>query len=116
MPGAAILIKGTAIGTVADMDGTFELKDPNPKEIDEGGYTNVSKLVISFVGYQTSITEVKSIGDGEKSKYTFELQRESIAIGDIDEILSSPPPPPPPPAPEKGKLEPSKLKKGEKEA
>ncbi len=115
MPGAAILIKGTAIGTVADMDGTFELKDPNPKEIDEGGYTNVSKLVISFVGYQTSITEVKSIGDGEKSKYTFELQRESIAIGDIDEILSSPPPPPPPPAPEKGKLEPSKLKKGEKE-
>ncbi len=117
MPGAAILIKGTAIGTVADMDGTFTIENPHPKVVnEESNPVYVSNLVVSFVGYQTFENEVSSAGKATNdAKYTFELQRESIAIGDIDEILSSPPPPPPPPAPEKGKIEPTKLKKGEKE-
>ena len=40
--GASVLIKGTAIGTVTDIDGSFSLDVPEPNAI----------LVISYLGYQ----------------------------------------------------------------
>ncbi|MBK8514443.1 MAG: TonB-dependent receptor [Saprospiraceae bacterium] len=40
--GASVLIKGTAIGTVTDIDGSFSLDVPDPNAI----------LVISYLGYQ----------------------------------------------------------------
>ena len=48
--GANILIKGTTIGTVTDLDGNFELQVPRGKQA----------LVISYVGYQSE--EVILIG------------------------------------------------------
>ncbi|WP_373521779.1 SusC/RagA family TonB-linked outer membrane protein [Aquiflexum sp.] len=43
IPGANILIKGTALGTVTDLDGNFSLEVPSGSNI----------LVFSFVGYNT---------------------------------------------------------------
>lgn len=43
LPGANIKVKGISNGVVADIDGSFELKDVNPKAI----------LEISHVGYET---------------------------------------------------------------
>ena len=42
LPGASVLIKGTSIGVVTDMDGKFTLKIPSGDNI----------LVISYVGYE----------------------------------------------------------------
>ena len=43
LPGASVSIKGTAQGTVTDLDGKFTIKVPNSKSI----------LIVSFIGYQT---------------------------------------------------------------
>ena len=43
LPGASILVKGTAIGTVSDLDGNFSLEVP----------AKANALTISFVGYTT---------------------------------------------------------------
>ena len=43
LPGASVMIKGTSIGSITDLDGKFSLKAP--------GGDNV--LVISYVGYET---------------------------------------------------------------
>jgi len=42
LPGVSVLIKGTATGTITDVDGNFELK------VDEN-----ATLMVSFVGYKT---------------------------------------------------------------
>src|SRR5690606_10949651 len=41
LPGVNILVQGTTIGTVTDMDGNFALEVPGPESV----------LVFSFVGY-----------------------------------------------------------------
>jgi len=51
-PGAAIIIKGTTMGTVADIDGSFTL-NADKNDI----------LVISFVGYATREIKVSDITD-----------------------------------------------------
>lgn len=43
IPGVSILVKGTAIGTVTDLDGTYSLNVPNEGDI----------LVFSSIGYLT---------------------------------------------------------------
>ncbi len=48
--GANIMIKGTNLGTVTDIDGIFDIKLPNFKK---------ATLVISYVGYSTVSIEVK---------------------------------------------------------
>jgi len=50
LPGASILVKGTAIGTQTDFDGNFEI---TAKIGDE--------LIISYVGYETKNIEITSI-------------------------------------------------------
>ncbi len=50
-PGASVIIAGTAVGTVTDMDGTFRLNVEGDPEI-----------VISFVGYQTLKMKASEIG------------------------------------------------------
>jgi beta-lactamase regulating signal transducer with metallopeptidase domain len=118
LPGASIVIKGTAIGTVSDIDGTFTLVDPNPKVNQSTGALS-SKVVISFVGLKTIENEISTSGaSSDNTKFTFLLEDAEILIGKntlIDAIPPPPPPkvknddvpPPPPPA--------SPLKKGEKE-
>ena len=43
LPGASILVKGTAVGTISDLDGNFSLEIPAKANV----------LTISFVGYKT---------------------------------------------------------------
>jgi hypothetical protein len=47
IPGATILVKGSAIGTATDINGAFKI------EADQG-----DELIISFVGYKTKIVTV----------------------------------------------------------
>jgi len=56
--GAAILIKGTAVGTVADESGNFELQ-----------LTGKAELVFSYVGYETKLV---SCEPGQKIKVKLE--------------------------------------------
>lgn len=48
IPGVSIVLKGTTIGTVTDVNGKFQLEVPAKKSI----------LVFSFMGYQTKETEI----------------------------------------------------------
>jgi hypothetical protein len=50
VPGASIVVKGTTVGTVSDMDGSYSIQVPN-----EG-----ATLVYSFVGYLTKEVAVGS--------------------------------------------------------
>jgi TonB-dependent starch-binding outer membrane protein SusC len=43
LPGASVLIKGTTIGSITDIDGKFSLKAPSGESV----------LVVSYVGYET---------------------------------------------------------------
>ncbi len=58
LPGANIIIKGTMLGTVSDINGNFEFRN-----IHEGEY----KLVVSFIGYmsveKTVIVKEDSVSD-----------------------------------------------------
>ncbi|MCS7074516.1 MAG: TonB-dependent receptor, partial [Bacteroidia bacterium] len=72
--GAIITILGTSIGTVADFDGSFELKNvPEGKQI----------LQASFVGYLTQKTEAEA-----GKTIEFSLSTNSIGLKEI-EIISS---------------------------
>lgn len=62
LPGASVLVEGTTIGTVTNMDGQFEFSAP------AGDIT----LVASFLGYDPSRREV-NLSEGETLSVTFEL-------------------------------------------
>ncbi len=68
IPGASVILKGTTIGTVTDMDGKFTLKvAPGAKA-----------LVITFVGMTS--TEVALT---EKNSYNIKLAAENIAVSEV---------------------------------
>ncbi len=48
LPGATILVKGTATGSVTDIDGRYTIKVPNEKAV----------LVISYIGYTPQEVEI----------------------------------------------------------
>jgi hypothetical protein len=50
LPGANILVEGTTIGTVSDMDGNYSITIPS----------NASHLTFSFIGYQTQTLPISS--------------------------------------------------------
>ena len=50
LPGVNILVKGTTVGTVTDVDGNYTLTLPN----------NASTLVFSFIGYMTQELPISS--------------------------------------------------------
>ncbi|MCY1721776.1 energy transducer TonB [Prolixibacteraceae bacterium Z1-6] len=100
IPGASVLIKGSAIGCVSDRDGTFTLVDPNPKIQSNGSLS--SDIVVSFVGLKTVMNTIIASGSAvDKAKYTFEME-EAVQIiynrSYSGEQLIPPPPPPPPAA------------------
>ena len=101
LPGAAVLIKGTPIGTVVDKDGSFTLTDPNPK-IDNNTGALSTYLVISYVGYETMNGVVTASGKAlDNNKFTFKL-KEGVIVIDADKFIKGElPPPPPPPKVEK---------------
>lgn len=68
IPGASVVVKGTTVGTIADMDGQFRLKIP----------TNAKSIVISFVGMQNQTIEV-----GSQSVYNVQLKPEDISVEEV---------------------------------
>ncbi|MCF6333057.1 MAG: SusC/RagA family TonB-linked outer membrane protein, partial [Draconibacterium sp.] len=71
VPGASIMVKGTTLGTITDIDGNFNLKVP------EGSKT----LVVSFVG-------LKSVELPIGNQTTFKITLEPDIFG-IDEVIIS---------------------------
>jgi len=69
IPGAAILVSGTTVGTTTDVDGQFSLSVPE----------NAEHLTVSFVGY---LTQNILIGD----QTTFDIILESETF-DLDELV-----------------------------
>ena len=102
LPGASIVIKGTAIGTVADKDGKFDLEVPES-----------SSIIISFIGkkmIEDSMSKIPT--ETEKDGINRIYNREYAMVDAIETILNNsyngdyrttydgellPPPPPPPP-------------------
>ena len=68
LPGAAILVKGTTLGTTTDMDGKFSLEVPSGSNV----------LVISFVGMKTQ--EVNISG---RSEISVTLQDDDASLSEI---------------------------------
>ena len=81
LQGAAVVLKGTTIGTLSDQQGRFSL-DKVPSD---------GLLVISFVGFETKVVEPVFGYD-----MIVKMPRATV-ITDTVEI--APPPPPPPPVP-----------------
>ncbi len=69
LPGVSILVKGTTVGTVTDVDGSFVLKIPEGHDI----------IVVSFIGM---ITQELNISD--KTELLISLQTK---VSDIDEVV-----------------------------
>jgi outer membrane receptor protein involved in Fe transport len=68
IPGASIVVKGTTVGTVTDMDGRFTLKIPS----------GAKNLTISFVGFaatDVAITDARA--------YKIVLQSERVAVDEV---------------------------------
>lgn len=69
VPGASVVIKGTTIGTITDMDGKFTIK----------ATTGAKALVVTFVGMTSAEVNLT-----EKSVYTIKLAPQSV---DVDEVI-----------------------------
>ena len=68
IPGASVVVKGTTLGTVTDMDGKFTLKVPQ----------SAKTLMISFVGMVSA--EVPVTG---AAKYTVSLKAENVSVDEV---------------------------------
>src|SRR5674476_626970 len=68
IPGASVVIKGTTLGTVTDMDGKFTLKVS----------TSAQTLMISFVGMVGA--EVTITG---ATNYAVKLKSENISVNEV---------------------------------
>lgn len=97
MPGVTIVVKGTTIGTVTDLDGAFSLKvsDPNAtlvfsfvgmtrKEIALNGKTNLN---VTLEQETTGLDEVVVVGYGTQRKESIVAAISTISA---DEIVQSP--------------------------
>jgi hypothetical protein len=103
--GASVLVQGTTIGTVSDIDGNFQINVP----------VEASSLTVSYTGYQTNSTPILGGRMDIRLAESTELLQEVVVTGlgkqrnrgrkaqDImeDALVSyaAPPPPPPPPPP-----------------
>jgi TonB-linked SusC/RagA family outer membrane protein len=68
IPGVSVSVKGTTLGTITDMDGTFKLKLPQ----------EAKTLVFSFVGMITQEVNV-----GNQSTFNIKLASENIAVDEV---------------------------------
>ena len=68
IPGASVVVKGTTLGTVTNMDGKFTLKIP----------TSAKSLIVSFVGMVS--TEVPVTGS---ATYAVSLKAENISVDEV---------------------------------
>lgn len=68
IPGANIVLKGTTIGTVTDLDGKFSI----------GVSGGSAELVISFIGFVT-----QTIGIGERSTFEIVLESDTKTLEEV---------------------------------
>lgn len=68
LPGVTVVIQGTTIGTVTDMDGKFSLSVENSSQV----------LVFSFVGMATQEVSV-----GSQNNFSVVMQSEAIGIEEV---------------------------------
>lgn len=68
IPGVSVSVKGTTLGTITDMDGTFRLKLPQEAKV----------LVFSFVGMITQEVNV-----GNQSTFNIKLASENISVEEV---------------------------------
>jgi TonB-linked SusC/RagA family outer membrane protein len=68
IPGASVVVKGTTLGTITDMDGKFTLKVPE----------NAAALTVTFVGMKSQEVPLTS-----QSTYTIKLEPENIAVDEV---------------------------------
>ena len=76
-PGASIIIRGTTMGTVSDIDGTFMLNvEGNPE------------IVVSFVGYTSLVVKASEVGKQplELKPEAYTLDFESVPLKVIQEV------------------------------
>lgn len=67
--GASVLVKGTTLGAITDMDGYFSLEITDPQE---------KFLVVSYIGF-----EQKEIKIGTQTDFVFKLSSSTTALGEI---------------------------------
>jgi len=68
LPGASVIVKGTTIGTITDMDGKFILKVPESSKT----------LVISFVGMVQQEIQI-----GTKTTFNVSLAQETVGLEEV---------------------------------
>ena len=68
LPGVNVIVKGTSIGAISDLDGKFTLQVPSPKSV----------LVISYVGYETYEVIV-----GNKTSFNIVLEDQMNALDEV---------------------------------
>jgi TonB family protein len=93
LAGAHVILEETTVGTVTDTNGNFEINVPNN-----------GVLVISYIGYETQVVNINSIGNatgliGVKMKegvYNIEIREVDATEVDDNVVLGLPYPPPEP--------------------
>ncbi|KEO73640.1 SusC/RagA family TonB-linked outer membrane protein [Anditalea andensis] len=68
VPGANILVRGTSLGTVTDMDGRFSLDVPEGRDV----------LVVSFLGYTT-----QEVNIGTRTQLDIVIRADVRALGEV---------------------------------
>ena len=94
LPGTSVIIKGTMVGTVSDIDGNFTLVDPNPKKGENGGYS--TEVVLSFVGSETKVINAYSVANEMAITVPDIKMKEGVFVINPNDLIAPPPPPPPP--------------------
>ncbi len=94
LPGASIVIKGSTIGTVSDMDGTFTLTDPHPVVKSDGSLS--SEIVVSFVGLKTVVNTITASGTAiNDAMHTIKMEDAVQVLHNANYSGEQLPPPPP---------------------
>ena len=68
LPGAAVMIKGTTIGTITDINGEFALSVPIDSKV----------LVFSFVGFKTQEIQI-----GNKTAFNIMLEEQAVGLDEV---------------------------------
>lgn len=68
IPGVSVSVKGTTIGTITDMNGTFKLKVPQDSKV----------LVFSFVGMTSQEVQI-----GSNTTFNVKLTSENISVDEV---------------------------------
>src|SRR5690554_3428594 len=69
LPGASVLIMGTSIGSVTDLDGYFQLEVDN---------VDSAVLRVSFIGYTT-----QEIAVNDQTTFTITLQQDMQSLSEV---------------------------------